>query len=738
MFVFGHNMHGQLGLPVELAASKPVPVALPDGSAPRLVGAGPDATATVTRSGNAYVLGANYPVPFTPLQPPPGRQHFAAAVGVGVSALFVAVAYPNALALYPTKAAPGDASAPAASTAAGTGKKRNARRGRHAAAIAPQTVIDFPSESATGERDDIAQLSCGALFALVRTVRGRIFGCGMNANHEISCDKGPTFTSMDALVEIRLPNSADGKTALPVLQIVAGGCHVLALSADGSVLAWGRNNHFQLGVDTGNTPVASNPVKVWTPNRNADGGTVVGVAAGDYHSFLLRADGTCLASGANGSGQLGLDDDDRIAERPPVQGKWRPLPALDRQCVAIASGGGYGVAHSFFVLNDNRLRVCGDNSVGQAGLGPLRSLRSPVELTLPTSGDVQGTFRWSVTCGWRHTVIWDANGAYHAPGALSHASLNAFSELVTDACELILEFLGGTRDSLRLGMTCREWQHHVQHSCVWRRRLMNVAPLTTSEMETREQLYRDGGQVSYATEWKKLLAEKTKEALQGYTNFPVVEEPYADSTAPSKSMLSWIKSAFKKRSEYRILMIGLDAAGKTTILYKLKLGEIVTTIPTIGFNVETVEYKNVNFTTWDVGGPDKIRPLWRHYYQNTQGAIFVVDSNDRDRIDQAREELQRMLTEDELQDIALLVFANKQDLPNAMRPEVIALHLRLGPHCRVPFSVNGCVATTGTGLHKGLDWLNAAIERRAEFRASGKWRLETTDDRADADCAANA
>ena len=68
--------------------------------------------------------------------------------------------------------------------------------------------------------------------------------------------------------------------------------------------------------------------------------------------------------------------------------------------------------------------------------------------------------------------------------------------------------------------------------------------------------------------------------------------------------------------------VGLDAAGKTTILYKLKLGEVVTTIPTIGFNVETVEYKNISFTVWDVGGQDKIRPLWRHYFQNTQVSIL--------------------------------------------------------------------------------------------------------------------
>merc|ERR1719359_2360067 len=106
----------------------------------------------------------------------------------------------------------------------------------------------------------------------------------------------------------------------------------------------------------------------------------------------------------------------------------------------------------------------------------------------------------------------------------------------------------------------------------------------------------------------------------------------------------------------RILMVGLDAAGKTTILYKLKLGEVVTTIPTIGFNVETLEYRNISFTVWDVGGQDKIRKLWRHYYQDTDGLIFVVDSSDRDRIEDAREELEKMLAESEMRDVVLLVF----------------------------------------------------------------------------------
>uniref|UniRef100_H3AW01 ADP ribosylation factor 5 n=1 Tax=Latimeria chalumnae TaxID=7897 RepID=H3AW01_LATCH len=124
-------------------------------------------------------------------------------------------------------------------------------------------------------------------------------------------------------------------------------------------------------------------------------------------------------------------------------------------------------------------------------------------------------------------------------------------------------------------------------------------------------------------------------------------------------------------------LMGLDAAGKTTILYKLKLGEIVTTIPTIGFNVETVEYKNISFTVWDVGGQDKIRPLWRHYFQNTQVLIFVVDSNDRERIQEAAEELKKMLLEDELQGAVLLVLANKQDLPHAMSTSELTDKLEL-------------------------------------------------------------
>ncbi len=166
------------------------------------------------------------------------------------------------------------------------------------------------------------------------------------------------------------------------------------------------------------------------------------------------------------------------------------------------------------------------------------------------------------------------------------------------------------------------------------------------------------------------------------------------------------------KKEMRLLIVGLDAAGKTTILYKLKFGDVTVTVPTIGFNVETIEYKNVTFTAWDVGGQDKIRPLWRHYFKNTQGLIFVIDSNDRDRIKVASEELHRMINEEELKDAIILIYANKQDYRDAMTPAEVTDKLGLHRLKSRQWHIQGCKATTGEGLYEGLDWLSATLKNK--------------------------
>ncbi|KAG0342695.1 Arf GTPase arf1 [Podila horticola] len=166
------------------------------------------------------------------------------------------------------------------------------------------------------------------------------------------------------------------------------------------------------------------------------------------------------------------------------------------------------------------------------------------------------------------------------------------------------------------------------------------------------------------------------------------------------------------RKDYRILILGLDDAGKTTLLYKLKLGDVVTTIPTIGFNVETVTYKNISFTMWDINGRDKTRPLWRHYFKDSFAIVFVVDSSDRERISELKDELRRLNNEDEINDLILLFFANKQDIPGCMTMielyEVLELK-EFEARFKRNIHIQPCSATQGDGLQEGLEWLSRQL-----------------------------
>lgn len=173
---------------------------------------------------------------------------------------------------------------------------------------------------------------------------------------------------------------------------------------------------------------------------------------------------------------------------------------------------------------------------------------------------------------------------------------------------------------------------------------------------------------------------------------------------------------------------------KTTILYKLRLGEVITSIPTIGFNVEQVQYKRLNLTVWgllpffsfhsfcilkrifpaDVGGQEKIRRLWRYYYQGSDALIFVVDSADHERFCEARDELHSVLADDSLRSIPVLVLANKQDVSRALSVAQVAQELELSKLRTQKWFVQASSAVTGDGLYEGLDWLATALTTRSK------------------------
>jgi len=176
-------------------------------------------------------------------------------------------------------------------------------------------------------------------------------------------------------------------------------------------------------------------------------------------------------------------------------------------------------------------------------------------------------------------------------------------------------------------------------------------------------------------------------------------------------LFSRLWQAFGEK-EARILVLGLDNAGKTTILYRLQVGTVVSTIPTIGFNVETVTYKNIKFQVWDLGGQTSIRPYWRCYYPNTQAIIYVVDSSDVERVGTSRQEFHAILEEEELADAVVLVYANKQDLPGALSDAQITEGLGLAEIKDRQWAIFKTSAIKGEGLWEGMEWLSNTLKAK--------------------------
>lgn len=155
----------------------------------------------------------------------------------------------------------------------------------------------------------------------------------------------------------------------------------------------------------------------------------------------------------------------------------------------------------------------------------------------------------------------------------------------------------------------------------------------------------------------------------------------------------------------RILILGLDNAGKTTILRKLSEEDITTITPTQGFNIKSLVHNGFKLNVWDIGGQKTIRPYWKNYYENTEAIIYVVDAADRKRVDEAGAELNELLGEDKLATVPLLVFANKSDLMQAQSADDIAESLSLFNVKDRPWQIQACSAKDGTGLEDGLHWV---------------------------------
>ncbi|KAM0299498.1 hypothetical protein ACHAPM_007542 [Fusarium culmorum] len=177
-------------------------------------------------------------------------------------------------------------------------------------------------------------------------------------------------------------------------------------------------------------------------------------------------------------------------------------------------------------------------------------------------------------------------------------------------------------------------------------------------------------------------------------------------------MLSILRKARLKDKEMRILMLGLDNAGKTTIVKKV-MGEDVNTVsPTLGFIIKTIDYLGYKLNIWDVGGQKTLRSYWRNYFEKTDALIWVVDATDRLRIQDCRDELQGLLLEERLAGASLLVFANKTDVSGCMTEAEILSELELESIRTHRWNILPCSAMTGSNLDEGLSWVVEEAKKR--------------------------
>lgn len=166
----------------------------------------------------------------------------------------------------------------------------------------------------------------------------------------------------------------------------------------------------------------------------------------------------------------------------------------------------------------------------------------------------------------------------------------------------------------------------------------------------------------------------------------------------------------------RILVVGLDNSGKTTLINHLKPKKTNGTAevtPTVGFQVEEFARNNIQFTIYDMSGQGRYRGLWESYYAEVQAVIFVIDSTDRLRMVVAKEELDQLLTHEDIKDsnIPLLFFANKNDCTQAMGHLEVSDMLDLNRIRQKPWQIKPSNAITGDGILEGIEWLCSSIKR---------------------------
>eukprot|EP01060_Flectonema_neradi_P030122 TRINITY_DN4306_c0_g1_i1.p1 TRINITY_DN4306_c0_g1~~TRINITY_DN4306_c0_g1_i1.p1 ORF type:complete len:652 (+),score=106.39 TRINITY_DN4306_c0_g1_i1:57-1958(+) len=506
-------------------------------------------------------------------------------------------------------------------------------------------------------------LSTGCLFAAILTVDGSVFTLGM----DVDCSLGYETIPGHNVDTISLQTPKQVPITDLIISMSCGATHTVCLTSKGELVGWGTACDGELSpahtLPEGEYLKSTLPVLL-NFNTNTDT-PIVDIYCGDRTTALSLSDGSVRGFGKNRQTCLGLNGHLQI-------------PHSDIKSVSL--GGGWNNSHTLVATSDAVFSI-GSNSTGQLGVvDSLVKADSLQSVGIPFESFDEGAIKGiTISAGWVHSAILLSVTESAFSTSLFSSGNGVLSLLPVDTLLLIILFTPQS-DRPSLGITSRNFLQAYKRDEVWKHK-------TGLNNET-----------SY---YSQLLVN----------NAPPKENPFS-------ALWSRIGTTVKVNREHRMLMLGLDAAGKTSLLYKMKLpSETFTTIPTIGFNVETIEHGNTKMTFWDIGGPDKLRALWRHYFEVTDALVFVLDINDRDRLLFALDEfITYCIGAEEMEGVPLLIFANKSDLPRALSPDELQSKMSsfLSAPCmrNRPWLLQRTDGKTGDGIAEGLSWLNTTLKHR--------------------------
>ncbi|KAJ5078411.1 adp ribosylation factor-related [Anaeramoeba ignava] len=548
---------------------------------------------------------------------------------------------------------------------------------------------------------DVQMISCGSFSVLV-LVNGKVF---LREFSILNPKKKSKFEEVKLEKEISL--------------IACSSSSYYVCDNDGNLFSWGENSNGQLG--HGDDIPRDKPTLIEKLKES-----VMKISGGAFHFVALTKNHEIFVCGKNKNGQLGLGDfeDRKFPEKINFIEKFGLIIQIvcgDEQTVIlnekgevnaiskIFASGGYGGSYIICVDINGRGYSVGSNSFWSIRNWNLK-FKNQIETTTQKIDFNDNIVIHDCACGWIHSCFVVSQIPQENETVLIE-NIDNQEDFIREEQKRISESLGDFEvlpieliyeifsyleiDSLvRLSFTSSEMNFLSSYDWIWK----SIFERNCRSISKRQQnILNNPRRIN--TKYKQAYMERV--VIDGDAIF----HPSAIAIGKEEDIPK--KPFWKKKKEIKILMQGLDASGKTAMLYNIKLKEIVTTIPTVGFNVEVVELPDFyhKLMLWDVGGADRVRRLWRHYIP-VFAMIIVIDSNgDEDRMEQAKEEMLERMNDPVTKNCIFLIFCSKQDLPYAKNTLKVVKMLGLDEvdKCWAAFP---CSAYLRSSLIRGLRWLD--------------------------------